>query len=128
MPRFILITVAVVALGASCRRSSEPNATPAAQTAGPPTVTIWISKPGTIELDGHVVALSDVAAALDKLPKDTGQVIFGQDMPGAQPTPNVIEVLKMISERGLTFRSAHDRSFKELAPDHHYDKNAPGGP
>jgi hypothetical protein len=128
MPRSILIAVAVVALGASCRRSSEPSAAPAAQTAGPPTVKIWISTPGTIELDGHAAGLADVAKALDALPKDSGQVVFGQDLPGAQPTPNVVEVLKMISERGLTFRSAHDRSFNELAPDHHYDKNAPSGP
>jgi hypothetical protein len=123
MTRSILIAVALVALGASCRRSSETTAAPTAQPAGPPTVRIWISKPGTIELDGRAAGLADVAKALDALPKDNGQVIFGQDMPGAEPTPNVVEVLKMISERGLTFRSAHDRSFKELAPDHHYDKN-----
>jgi hypothetical protein len=131
MPRPISLNlialIAAVALATSCRRSSEPSPAPAppaptAAPAGQATVKIWISRPGTIEMDGRVVGLPEVGAALDALAKQNGQVVFGQEMPGDKPTPNVVEVLKMISDRGLDFRSSHDRGFKELAPDHHYDK------
>jgi hypothetical protein len=126
-----VVTLAVVASAsaAACRRSSEPSppapppSAPAAPSTGQPTVKIWISRPGTIEMDGRAVGLPEVAAALDALAKQNGVVIFGQDLPGPQPTPNVVEVLKMISDRSLDFRSSHDRAFKDLAPDHRYDKS-----
>jgi hypothetical protein len=129
MLRPILLSAALLAaLTASCRRSPEPSAAPAppaapAPAVGRPTVKIWISRAGAIEMDGRVVGLDAVRAELDALAKKNGQVIFGQDMPGETPTPNVVEVLKMISDRSLDFRSSHDRGFKELAPDHHYDKS-----
>jgi hypothetical protein len=127
--RIALAVVVLAAFAASCRsRSSEPSPAPpppapAAASAGRPNVRIWISRPGTIEMNGRVASLAEVGAALDALAKQNGEVVFGQDLPGPQPTPNVVEVLKMVSDRNLDFRSAHDRAFKELAPDHHYDKS-----
>jgi hypothetical protein len=122
----------LAALATSCRaRSQEPSpastpppaAAPTAPTSGPPVLKIWISKPGVVEMNGRAVELPDLAAALDDLAKRDGTVIFGQDTPGNEPNPNVVSVLQMISDRRLMFRSALSRDFKELSPDHHYDKS-----
>jgi hypothetical protein len=122
----------LAALATSCRgRSPEPSpaappapaTAPAAPAPGPPPLKIWIAKPGVIEMNGRAVELPELGAALDELAKRDGTVIFGQDTPGKEPTPNVVKVLQMIADRRLTFRSAVNRSFTELSPDHHYDKS-----
>jgi hypothetical protein len=121
----------LAALATSCRRGSqepspaEPAASPApaAPASAPATLKIWISKPGVIEMNGSAVELPELSAALDDLAKRDGTVIFGQDTPGKEPNPNVIKVLQMIADRRLTFRSSVSRDFKELSPDHHYDKS-----
>jgi hypothetical protein len=130
--RLTLALVCAGALASACRRSPAPSTTPtatapsppaAAPDSGRPTLKIWIAKPGTIEMNGRTVDLAEVSAALDDLAKHDGQVLFGQDFPDGMPHPNVPKVLKLIMDKGLDFRSAHDRSFSELAPDHHYDKS-----
>jgi biopolymer transport protein ExbD len=121
-----VLSLAAVVTSACRSRSPEPSPpapTPAAPATTPPTLKIWISKPGVIEMNGRVATLADVSAALDELTKQNGEVIFGQDLPDRVPHPNVAQVLKMVMNKGLTFRSAHDRSFSELSPDHHYDKS-----
>jgi hypothetical protein len=129
MSRSVALAFALaVSLAWACRRSPEPTPTapaaaPAAPGPGRATAKIWIANGGVIELNGRTVELPEVGAALDDLAKRNGQVIFGQDLPAGMPHPNVVKVLQMISDRSLDFRSAHDRSFSDLAPDHHYDKS-----
>jgi hypothetical protein len=131
--RLGLALLGLVALSACRSRSQEagPSAAPApaapaaaaTPAADPATLKIWLSNTGAIEMNGRIVELPELGAALDALAKRDGTVLFGQDVPGKEPNPNVITVLKMISDRSLTFRSALSRSFTDLAPDHHFDKH-----
>jgi biopolymer transport protein ExbD len=126
--RIVFAALALAAFMTSCKRGPEPSppgaaAPTVAPASGSAQIKVWISKAGVIDLDGRIVELPELTAALDELAKHKGTVVFGQDVPDQAPHPNVIKALALIAERDVTFRSALNRGFTELSPDHHYDKS-----
>jgi hypothetical protein len=90
-------------------KSGEGGAAPSA----PPTVRIWVSRTGAIELDGEPVDLAAVGAALADLAKKKGIVLYGRDDPGQGPHPNGMKVVQLVIQNQLQIRLSSKRDFSD---------------
>jgi hypothetical protein len=81
--------------------------------AAPPTVRIWVSRTGVIELDGKAVDLAAVGAALADLAKKKGAVFYGREDPGQEPHPNAMKVVQLVIQNRLPIRLSTKRDFSD---------------
>ena len=108
----LLLALACLAAPAiSCRRSNDE----AARAQLPPTLRIWISKNGDIELDGEKVDLPRATAAIEDAGRRKGEVLYGQDPLEGQPHPNIGKVFKVLMSSGVNFRFSLNRSFSQFS-------------
>jgi hypothetical protein len=80
---------------------------------GMPTVRIWISTDGTIELDGKAVELEAVSAALKELAARKGVVLYGRDAAAEDPHPNAEKVFRLILDNRTPVRISTKRDFSD---------------
>jgi hypothetical protein len=115
---FVLILGATIVLSAC--RAAEPQGTslPAGLSTDTPYVRIWVSKAGTVELDGKAVELAVVESALATLAKQNGVVIYGREAPSEDPHPNGMKVIQMVIANSLPIRMSTKPDFSDaVTPD-----------
>jgi hypothetical protein len=111
------VLVAVLWLGLSlpgCRRkppeTASPVMTPSADT---PSVKIWVSTTGLVELNGHQSDLAAISVALADLAKRQGTVLYGREAPDQEPHPNGLKVIEMVVANRLPIRMSTKRDFSD---------------
>jgi len=117
----------ITLLGASMSACRErgPQAlppTPQSGTAMPtgdsPSAQIWISRTGTIELNGRQVDVDALGAELADLAKRKGVVLYGRDAPEEEPHPNGMKVIELVAQNRLPIRMSTKRDFSDaVGPD-----------
>jgi hypothetical protein len=122
MKRLAMILVVGLCAGAAgpaCRKAKQEGVAPApapvpAEPSQDPRITkIWITKDGVIQLDGKVVDLGAVEAALTATAKREGVVFYGRDDARAEPHPNAAKITEMIVTRGLPVRLSSKPDFSD---------------
>jgi hypothetical protein len=117
----LVIVLAVLCCGAyltACRSCSEEN-TSSATTSSPvpppdaPSLKIWISKTGAVEINGKEVDMDAVGPMLAELAPRKGEVFYGRDAPEEDPHPNGMKVLQMVMATGLPVRMSTKRDFSD---------------
>ena len=105
--------------GTGTARPSESDAgAAAAQPSVPSVVRIWVSRTGSIQLDGKQVDLAAVNATLTELAKHKGAVLYGRDDPGQAPHPNAMKVMQLVVEKRLPIQLSTKRDFSDaVVPD-----------
>ena len=102
---------AAIVLGA-CGAGREAD-----RAEGPPTdspyVKIWVSKEGSIELDGKPAELPAVESTLAELAKKKGVVLYGRDDTTADPHPTGMKVIEMVVANRLPIRMSGRRDFSD---------------
>jgi hypothetical protein len=78
-----------------------------------PTVRIWVSRGGFVELDGRQVGLAAVESALDDLARRKGVVFYGRDAANEEPHANGMKVMQMVARRRLVLRLSTKRDFSD---------------
>ena len=114
------ILLTVLCCGANltaCRSGSEQNTSsataPPVPTADAPSVKIWISKTGSVEISGKQVEVESVGPMLAELAQRKGEVFYGRDAAEEEPHPNAVKVLQMVIANGLPIRMSTKRDFSD---------------
>jgi hypothetical protein len=115
----ILLTVlCCVANPAACRSGSEQNTSsapppPPEPPTDRPRAKIWISRTGSVEIDGRQVELESVGPVLADLAQRKGEVFYGRDAPEEDPHPNGMKVLQLVMASRLPVRMSTKRDFSD---------------
>jgi hypothetical protein len=78
-----------------------------------PSVTIWVTKDGTIEMNGKPATLDAVSAQLSDLAKRSGVVLYGRDPSQEEPHPNGMKVIELVMQAQLPIRMSTKRDFSD---------------
>ena len=113
----ILAILSVVVALAACRGRQGTN-----PSAGPPLnsphVKIWVSKDGTVHLDGTPTELPVLESTLAALAKQKGVVLYGRDGASEEPHPNGMKVIQMVVANRLPIRMSTNPDFSDaVGPD-----------
>jgi len=116
----LAIALIVLCCGANltaCRCSSEPDdsstTSPPVPSADAPSMKIWISKAGIVEINGKPVEVESVGPMLAELGQRKGEVLYGRDAVEEDPHPNGMKVLQMVIASGLPIRMSTKRDFSD---------------
>lgn len=111
----VIVAICGVAAGSACRKGKPDAAVPAAAApAQDPRITkIWLTKDGVIELDGKVVDMGAVEAALAAVAEKKGVVFYGRDAARESPHPTGAKIIEMIVARGLPVRLSSKPDFSD---------------
>jgi hypothetical protein len=114
----ILLTVfCCVANPAACRSGSEQNTSsappPPAPSPDAPSAKIWISKNGSVEINGRQVEVEAVGPMLADLAQRKGEVFYGRDAAEEDPHPNGVKVLQLVMASRLPVRMGTKRDFSD---------------
>ena len=118
--RIVLLSVVGAAIVLAACRAAEPQATsePTGPSPDTPYLKVWVSKGGTVELDGKAVELDVVESSLATLEKQKGVVIYGRDAAGEEPHPNGMKVIQMVIDNSLPIRMSTKPDFSDaVTPD-----------
>jgi hypothetical protein len=74
---------------------------------------IWISKTGSVEIDGKQVEVDSVRAMLAELAQRRGEVFYGRDAAEEDPHPNAMKVLQTVMSSRLPVRMSTKRDFSD---------------
>jgi biopolymer transport protein ExbD len=115
------IVLTILCCGANltaCRSGSEKNTSsttspPVPPPADAPNVKIWISKTGSVEIDGKLVEIESVGPVLAELAQRKGEVFYGRDAVEEDPHPNGVKVLQMVIASRLPVRMSTKRDFSD---------------
>jgi len=112
------IVLTVLCCGANltaCRSSSEQNTSSTTSPPAPPTdapsMKIWISKTGSVEINGRQAEVESVGPMLAELAQRKGEVFYGRDAVEEDPHPNGVKVLQMVVDSRLPIRMSTKRDF-----------------
>jgi hypothetical protein len=101
----------------ACRCGSEQNSSSTTSSPVPaadaPTMKIWISKTGSVEINGKQVEVESVGPMLAELAQRKGEVFYGRDAAEEDPHPNGINVLQMVIASRLPVRMSTKRDFSD---------------
>jgi len=113
--RIVLLLTFTAAIVLAACRSAEPQATsePTSPSPDTPYVKIWVSRAGTVELDGKAVELNIVESTLATLAKQNGVVIYGRDAPAEDPHPNGMKVIQVVIANSLPIRMSTKPDFSD---------------
>jgi biopolymer transport protein ExbD len=116
----LLIVLTVFCSGANltaCRSGSDQNASSTTSQPAPPTdaptMKIWISKTGSVEVNGRQVEVESVGAMLTEHAQRKGEVLYGRDAAEEDPHPNAMRVLQMVMASGLPIRMSKKRDYSD---------------
>lgn len=114
----ILLTVlCCLAHPAACRSGSEQNTSsappPPVPPADGPSAKIWISKTGSVEVNGRQVEVESVGPMLADLAQRKGEVFYGRDAVEEDPHPNGMKVLQLVMASQLPVRMSTKRDFSD---------------
>jgi hypothetical protein len=113
----VLTALCCVANMTACRSSPEQNTSPTPSppvpTADTPNMKIWISKTGTVDIDGKQVEVESVGPMLADLAKRKGAVFYGREAAEEDPHPNGMKVLQMVIASQLPLRMSTKRDFSD---------------
>jgi hypothetical protein len=111
---FATLTTIAVLLAAAALHSCKDGPAPREDaTADGPIVKIWITKAGTVELNGRPAKLDAVGKALDDLVKQKGKVYYGRD-DSEGPTPELsTKVIQLVIDRRLPIRLSTRKDFSD---------------
>jgi len=101
----------------ACRSSPEQNTSSTTTASAPPTdapsLKIWISKTGSVDINGKQVEVESVGPMLAELAQRKGEVFYGRDAAEEDPHPNGMKVLQMVIASGLPVRMSTKRDFSD---------------
>src|SRR5688572_13254983 len=116
----LLIVLTVLCFGAhltACRCGSEQNTSSTTSAPAPstdaPSAKIWISKTGSVEINGTQVEVESVGPMLAELAQRKGEVFYGRDAAEEDPHPNGLKVLQLVIASGLPVRMSTRRDFSD---------------
>ena len=113
----VLIVLCCNANLTACRCDSEPNASSTTSPPVPPndapSLKIWISKTGSVEINGRQVELESVGPMLVEHAQRKGEVFYGRDAAEEDPHPNAMKVLQMVIASGSPIRMSTKRDFSD---------------
>jgi biopolymer transport protein ExbD len=113
----ILAILSITVALAACR-GLQGSSPPAGPPLDSPHVKIWVSKSGTVELDGKPTELAVVESTLATLAKKKGVVLYGRDGASEEPHPNGMKVIEMAVANGLPIRMSTKSDFSDaVGPD-----------
>jgi biopolymer transport protein ExbD len=114
------VVLAILCCGANlmaCRSGSDQNTSSTTSAPLPPTDTpaakIWISKTGSVEINGRQVEVESVGPMLAELAQRKGEVFYGRDAAEEDPHPNGVMVLQMVIATGMPIRMSTKRDFSD---------------
>jgi len=101
----------------ACRSGSEQNTSsttsPPAPPADAPNLKIWISKTGSVEINGKQVEVESVGPMLAELAQRKGEVFYGRDAVEEDPHPNGMKVLQLVMASQLPVRMSTKRDYSD---------------
>jgi hypothetical protein len=113
----VLAVLCCIADLTACRSGSERNTSSTtsapAPTSDAPSMRIWISKTGAVEVDGRQVEMESIGAMLAEHAHRKGEVLYGRDAAEEEPHPNAIRVLQMIMTSRLPIRMSTKRDYSD---------------
>ena len=101
----------------ACRSDPEKNTSstksPPAPAADAPSLKIWISKTGSVEINGGQVEVEAVGPMLAELAQRKGVVLYGREGAEGDPHPNAMKVLQMVIATELPLRMSTKQDFSD---------------
>jgi hypothetical protein len=101
---------------AAAASASTASAAPAGLNPDAPSLKVWVSNAGVVELDGKPIGLEALAPILADLGKRKGVVLYGRDNPQGGPPPNGMKVIQMVIDNKLAIRMSLKRDFSDIVP------------
>jgi hypothetical protein len=113
---FLVAALFLAAVGPACRKAPREGAVapaPAAPAQDPRITKIWVTKAGVLQLDGKVVDLAAIEAALAQTAKREGVVFYGREAAREEPHPNAAKVVELITALRLPVRFSSQPDFSD---------------
>jgi hypothetical protein len=75
---------------------------------------VWVTKDGTIEMNGVVVDLAEVERTLQRVDRSGGgTVLYGRDAASEEPHPIALKVIELVTRTRLPVRLSTKRDFSD---------------
>ena len=104
MVAFLVLALSVTA---ACRSADQRVLE--AQLDNAPTLKIWLSTNGAIEIDGKPGDLAVLDAKLGELVKKKGVVHYGRDAAQLEPHPNAMKIMDLVIKHQLPIKMITER-------------------